>query len=587
MWKKTFALYLLLTVVGGGASAAVNVPETQLQFMPRHMKTEFLALQNVDFKEAASVNDSESVMGWKLSSSMDEVHMAEGRNGGKSVFLAGGVNDEGEPREIYQDIELKSLQPTPLTISVSAWVWSNMPGGANLKLSGLKGGGHEALSAFHSGNSEWEYLTVVYPYEQWPEALRISLQSSRGVARFTEVKALATHDDRFVKALPDGCNPLRERVTYAKDGRIRIVVVGNSTVNGHAVADKRASFPYVLQLKLESLFPGRFEVINFGLCGWHLPPQITTLDKAFNSNKACDGAVWCGGKDGQFSHKNVLAMEQNADNNTPTISELKPDVIIFAGMWNDVWRALKYTGWGIPPNPDEVNRVGGEPASVEYLRAVLNYADHPTEENYRQAEKTFEMAMRPLDSSVTSALQLRDYASLRNSAEFQRLVENASTKLAYLSEEFIRRAQQYGQVWAMTLPGRFGDAYGDAAKKLRAGGQLPAEGFDKFLMNGYIDAVTERIQNVEVTRVSKELGAKSLNLSDVFHAEYGAMPISEQLSLGYFLAGIEDNVHFAYRGNEWIADRAFLGFLDELNRLSGSIEHSLPANDRIGELLVR
>jgi hypothetical protein len=33
-----------------------------------------------------------------------------------------------------------------------------------------------------------------------------------------------------------------------------------------------------------------------------LPPQIITLDKVFNSNKACDGATWCAGKEGQFSH---------------------------------------------------------------------------------------------------------------------------------------------------------------------------------------------------------------------------------------------------------------------------------------------
>lgn len=59
-----------------------------------------------------------------------------------------------------------------------------------------------------------------------------------------------------------------------------------------------------------------------------------------------------------------------------------------------------------------------------------------------------------------------------------------------------------------------------------------------------------------------------LNLSKSFRQQYGVMSVSEQFALGYFLENAEDNVHFRYRGNEWIADQIFLGFWDEFLRLS-------------------
>ena len=541
-----------------------------LPFTTRSMKSVVLPLRNSSFESLGFTDQSGIIMGWEEISPRGEesqVKLSDGRSGGRAVSIVSSrsSSEDGTVHQLYQDISLNLDETIPVTVSVSAWVWSDTPGGAFIKLSNLKG--REAVSAFHSGGSRWENLTVVYPYDEKPSLLRVSLVARIGTALFGEIRPIATYDDRFTKILPDGCNPLRERATYQKDDRIRIVVVGNSTVNGHAVADKRATFPYVLQLKLEAFFPGRFEVINFGQCAWHLPPQIITLDKAFNSNKACDGATWCAGKDGQFSHKKILIAEQNADNNTPTISQLKPDIIIFAGMWNDIWRVLKYAGWGISPNPDEVNRNGEIPLSVEYMKAVFKYADHPNEKNYLIADKLFERAMMPINPQTLANLQFCDYLSLKKSIEFARLEDNARIKFRYLVEEFIRRGQRYSNVWTITLPSRFGDSYEEAGKKLMNAGLVPAEKIDNFLINGYVDAVTERIQNQELISVSKELGAKSHNLSKFFRQQYGAMPMSEQFSMGYFLENVEDNAHFRYRGNEWIADQIFQGFFDEFMRL--------------------
>lgn len=576
--KRIIFLTLLINCISCAWSEAIPEPKEEVKFLTRNMKTVILSLQNPNFVETSPENIMNIFKGWETIRPLSgdfQVKLGEGRNGGRSVSVIGlnSIIGNGEAHELYQDVSIKSSLDTTATLSLSAWVWSDTPGGAFLKLSNLKG--RESYSAFHSGASRWENLTVVYPYDQIPNVLRVSLLTKKGKAIFEEIKPIVIYDDRFTKTLPDACNPLRENVTYAKDDRIRIVVVGNSTVNGYAVANKRATFPYVLQLKLEAHFPGRFEVVNFGLCAWHLPPQIITLDKAFNSNKACDGAPWCAGKNSQFSHKAILVAEQNADKNTPTISQLEPDVIIFAGMWNDVWRSLKYAGWGIPPNPDEVNRNGETPYSIAYLQAVFNYADNPTKENYQIADKMFEKAMRPVEPSTLASLQLHDYKSLRESTAFDKLVQNSSKKFRYLSEEFISRAQHYADVWTVTLPGRLGYSYEEAGKKLNRAGLLPAEKIDNFLMNGYIDAVTERIQNRELTIASLKLGANLLDLSQSFRQQYEGMSIIEQFTLGYFLENIEDNVHFLYRGNQWIADQMFFGFLDEFIRLSKNNNRSI------------
>jgi hypothetical protein len=468
--------------------------------------------------------------------------------------------------------------PHPAALSVSAWVWSDRPASTFFKLEGSPG--REALSAFHSGNSRWEYLTAVYPYDDVPARLRITMQGAEGSARIEDLRAVATYDDRFDKALPDACYPLRERVTYRHGTRTRIVVVGNSTVNGRAVSDKRASFPYLLQLKLEAAFPGRYEVMNFGLCGWHLPPQVLTLDRLFNGNKACDGATWCGGKDAQLSPANALVPEHNADHNTPTIAQLDPDVIVFAGMWNDGWRALKYADWGIPPNPDEVNGDGAEPASVAWLRALFAYADAPGPATRKAAEAQFANAMRPLDAATLAALRFEDLASLRTSPAFARLAANARAKVGFLAGEFVRRARRHARVWTLTLPSRFGDDYEEAARRMAAAGLVQPDHREKAAMNGYIDALVSRIQDEAVEDAAREFHAPHAALSRDYRGEYGALGVAAQLRLGYFLENVEDNVHYTYRGNEWIADRAFLAFLDELNEFGKDSDPAAGFRDR-------
>jgi hypothetical protein len=545
-------------------ATAAEIATQPKDFVARRMASLTLPIVNPDFSDV----EAGTLVGWTFdaqtspSSALPIVGKLDGRAG---IEIAAA----GEERSIYQDVPVRSLPSSAGALSLSAWVWSDTAGSATLAISNMNGA--EVRSAFHSGRSRWEYLTVVLPYEQAPDALRLTASGRKGIARFSAMHTIATFDDRFTKTLPDACSPLRERATYAKNGRIRIVVVGNSTVNGFVHADKRVTFPYALQLKLEALYPGRFDVVNFGICAWHLAPQVVTLDHNFHLNLVCDGAVWCSPAR-PFSHRNALDIQQNEDRNTPTIRDLTPDVIVFAGMWNDVWRTLKYWDWGIPPKPDEVNRIEGEPASVAYLRSVFRYIDHPTPQSLAAAEAVLLQATQPLDTASVDSLSFNDYAALKSSPLFAELVKNARVKFRYLSSEFIRRSQAYAKVWSLVLPERFADSFEEAAARLVAGGVMADVKLNKFLMGGYVDALADRIQREELTGVSRTLGAKSLDLSTSFRAQYGAMPLNEQFALGYFLENLEDNVHLGYRGNEWIADRIYEAFAEDIAQMARATE---------------
>ena len=175
--------------------------------------------------------------------------------------------------------------------------------------------------------------------------------------------------------------------------------------------------------------------------------------------------------------------------------------------------------------------------------------------------------MRPVDPAMLTRLELKSHSAMLKSKDFDYLKENAAYKFRYLSDEFLKRAGHISEVWSVTLPGRLGDSYENVADKLQKAGLLPKEKVESFLMNGYIDSQTEKIQNQELKLASSENGVNFKDLSKTYHDQYSSMSISNQFKLDYFLENIEDNVHFRYRGNEWIADQLFLEFQDDFNRL--------------------
>lgn len=103
---------------------------------------------------------------------------------------------------------------------------------------------------------------------------------------------------------------------------------------------------------------------------------------------------------------------------------------------------------------------------------------------------------------------------------------------------------------------------------MQAAGLLKPGSTERFLMTGYVDALTEDIQTSALARTSGKLGVPMLDLSRRYRDQYGGLPLAQQFALGYFLENVEDNAHFGYRGNAWIADQIFDGFLDRFGALA-------------------
>jgi hypothetical protein len=213
---KILAIGITLISIVGYLSGVHRLAEASehpevLNFAARSMKSVVLPLRNSSFEAPGFADQPGIITGWEEISPMgqeSQVKLGDGRSGERAVSVVSprSSNEEGTAHQLYQNITFNLDGTTPVTLSVSAWVWSDTPAGAFLKLSNLKG--REAVSAFHSGGSRWENLTVVYPYDEKLSLLRVSLVTRIGTAKFGEIRPIATYDDRFTKILPDGCNPL-------------------------------------------------------------------------------------------------------------------------------------------------------------------------------------------------------------------------------------------------------------------------------------------------------------------------------------------------------------------------------------------
>lgn len=563
-----FALLLCswASISFGAESKSIN------RFTERDMSSAKLKLENNDFETAVKGPQGYEFTGWILShgTKSSAVKIGSGFNSNLSIALSAS-SDHGADTELFSVYSIvhipKQWQSAQANFSVSAWVWSDKTGVASLKIKSITG--KDAVSAFHPGNGRWEYLTVVYPYPGLiEEKVEIHLVSmGGGVARFDKVQPIIIIDNRF-EGVSDECWPFRERVTYKKGNRIRIVVVGNSTINGKAEAAKNATFSYILQSKLESLFPNRFEVMNYGLCGWNLPSQIVSLEKHLHFSLWCSGASWCQ-HEGYINHDNILKKgiigHQNKDNEA-TLHDLRPDVILLSSMWNDLWRTLKTRDLGMGyPFADEADLLKDVPFSVIYIKSLFNYLDDPSRANYLVADMVLQQAMK--NKAGLSRLP-SDFEGYMRDGNFKKLSHNAEQKYRFLLTTFIEKAKRWTTVWNMSLPSRFGASFNENLNSLVSANIIESNKLEDYKINAFIDADVERIQNSEIEMVSMKLAVPFVNLSQVYRNEHRQATPREHENMGYFIGNLRDNAHFSYRGNEYLADRFYSEMVKEFAALA-------------------
>lgn len=479
---------------------------------------------------------------------------------GEYVLVLRKVDPLAEhPAEIARDVRLPSQENAESRyVSISAWAWSDTPRSARIGLDYDKG--KSAESAFHSGSGKWEYLTVVAPYAIAGKKLRISLRSEQGLARFKAPELLVMTDDRFDGVLSPqdiGGGRLRERVAFQKDpGRVRIAIVGNSTVNGVAFVAHHASFPYLLQHKLESIYPGRFEVINYGIGAGGLLDQIVSVNHHFKfatSDTSYHMQLINPARHETPSSTSLV----NAAKDAMSLASLKPDVIIIASMWNDLDRLT-----------NEVVQLRDYGALAEFLRLL----DAPTSNNYLAYTNKKNEFIRQINthgersyySYAWSSNQA--YSELVSDDQFFAVARRAEAKYEELLDAFVARANQLSQVWNLELPANGGkkavefyDRFPDSL--LKADG-MPAEKKKAIV---FYRQITSAIQSRSGQRVANKYRIPNLDLAASYDALIEDGDAANWARLDYF---VPDLIHFTYRGNQWIADEIFRLMETELDELA-------------------
>lgn len=529
----------------------------------RAMAGHALRVVNGDFERHRIIGNKRTpdISGWEVDMRGFTVSGGKGFDG-KSSLKFSEVKTIGDVSENYAkmsaEVEIPEfLRSREINVSVSAWVWSDTPLGAYIS---IYAGNMRAHSAFHSGFSGWEYLTVVFPFKSdlIKHGFKIELSVEKGIAMFDLLKPLALEDDRF-EEITDNELRFAENIGYGKGSRIRIVFIGNSTIRGTG-APRNAAISYILQSKMESAFPGRFEVINYAIGCWNISNQIVSVSKNFVYKTWCNENGRRLAPDNVFDRSIYLIDGENADRfvrsqkNALTLAELKPDVVVFSSLWNDTIYPMFFDRTAF-----ELRTVRGMPVANAYYRAIFDYMDKPDAENYAVAKILHDTLVSDAASKEAGFL---DIEKDEVSAQVMRL------RYDFLLNEFLKRSRATSKVWLLNLPSKGGSAYAeliDKAPEFMSRGAFLINDTSKEEMKKYygVFASSSDIEESSLKEASRKYKIPFINAKDMFIDEFGGTSISDYVNLEYF----HDTVHFTYRGNEWVADKIFMEMYGEFQGL--------------------
>ena len=347
---------------------------------------------------------------------------------------------------------------------------------------------------------------------------------------------MVIHDDRFTN-IADNLTSFRERVTYKKNNRIRIAVVGNSTINGIGAA-RNATFSYVLQSKLESLFPGKFEVINYGICSWRLQAQIISLESKFQYPSV--------------DHKTLLTF-LSPNSNEVTLENIQPDIIMLGSFWNDI-RYHEYM------YPTAILDKDGTPYTEIVAKSLLNYMDGPDDINYKIAEFIYNSTMQEGEQLWAKLPPTVD--EMIKSKYHGKVISSATSYYTFLMKEFVERASKWGTVWTFTFPFKGGANY---MRYIKSAPQFmdtthnPEHEYHSLM-------ITREIEDSVIEKVSRDYGLPFVHLNAIFGRDHNSLHPVAYANLGYF----SDILHFQYKGNEYLTDRFFMALRSEFYKLANS-----------------
>ena len=187
------------------------------KFVDRIMASHLFPLPNKDFEDSEWDGPDTAFPGWNAVAEKKpilRIRKGEGKDSPTSLALISPPESGQNPEGLWTALEVpSSWQSEIVNISMSAWVWSDTPASTYLKIEANDK--RHSKSAFHPGNSRWEYLTVVLPGKGSIQDLKLSLLHSAGEARFDSVQPVFIKDDRF----PTFKGGIIDHTTFRKTGK--------------------------------------------------------------------------------------------------------------------------------------------------------------------------------------------------------------------------------------------------------------------------------------------------------------------------------------------------------------------------------
>lgn len=425
------------------------------------------------------------------------------------------INQKEQVVSATKPLSLGFAVPEKLTLSdnlflaVTAEVKSKTDQEAAFSLSD---GTHIAYAAPLPSRDGWQTITTVFPHAIEKRNFSVSF---KGKNEFY-VKSVDVNIRRDERYLRRNCSKtevmlngimgsgfdVNERLNYPQKNTTRIVFVGNSTVHGCG-APNGATLSYILQHKLDRIAPKKFQVMNFGIPGASFLGHIVSITNFYPIRQehlpSVEDALY-------YLHRH------------PSLKDLQPDYVVLSVHWNDLENYLDYMSRKYQSLED-----GAILADTllldETLEAFLKFIDSPTTANRQQYEA--------IKKTINAATPARDFNK-------EKLFEK---HLSYLLERYLSRLQLHlpnTKVIMMTLP----DMHEDS-------GPMTTESL---------------AQKASYMRVAEKFGIPLIDLSIRGEKVFKSNRRAERFARAFIFSG---NIHFQYRGNQWLVDRAFT----ELERL--------------------
>ncbi len=370
----------------------------------------------------------------------------------------------------------------------------------------LSDGTHIAYAAPLPPSDGWQTITTVFPHAIEKRNFKVSF---KGKNKFyiKSVDVNIRRDERYSRR---NCSKtevmlngdigtgfdVNEHLNYPKNDTTRIVFVGNSTVQGCG-APNGATLSYILQHKLDRIAPKKFQVMNFGIPGASFLGHIVSITNFYPVRQehlpSVEDALY-------YLHRH------------PSLKDLQPDYVVLSVHWNDLENYLGYMSRKYQSHED-----GAILADTllldETLESFLKFIDSPTTGNRQQYEAVKE--------TINAAAPASDF-------DKGKLFEK---HLTFLLERYLSRLQLHltnTKVIMMTLP--------DLHKE-----KSPVK-------------TESLVQRASYAKVAKKFGIPLIDLStpgeEIFKSNRRAM----RFARAFIFSG---KIHFKYRGNQWLIDRAF------------------------------